>query len=160
MVRTRSLFCKYKWNLLMEPDRFQHSPKVYIVGLISMIISMALFGLGAYIFPNIAFGLVYRIPDFIFESVNLVQVAYDLNERKAGWLVLVIIFFLGLIASIITYAVSNRIENGIYAIQPEKVEQKSSEKWTETGPLILKISFILGVIFISAKLFQWVITIQ
>lgn len=144
----------------MEPDRFQYSPRIYIIGLICMIISMALFGLGAYIFPNIAFGLIYRIPNFIFEWINLIQVAYELTEKNAGWLVLVIIFFLGFVASIITYAVSNRIDNGIYAIEPEKVELKPSTTEKETGPLILKIAFILGIVFISTKIFQWVITIR
>jgi len=144
----------------MEPDRFQHSPKVYIIGLVCMIISMALFGFGAYIFPRIAFHFMYRIPDFIFEWINFVQIAYDLNEKNAGWLILIIIFSLGLIASIITYAVSNRIENEIYSIEPQKLdEQKPSKEWKEAGPLILKIVLILVVVFLSAKLFHWVISI-
>lgn len=149
----------------MEPDRFQHSPKIYIIGMICMIISMVLFSLGAYILPRIAFDLVYKIPDFIFTWTNLIQIAYGLNEKKAAWLILIIIFLLGLIASIITYAVSNRIENQIYAIEPDRVdEQEASEKatkeWREIGPLVLKIIFILGVVFVVSKLFHWAISIQ
>lgn len=146
----------------MEPDRFQHSPKVYTIGLICMIISLALFGLGAYIFPNIVFGVSYQIPHYIFDWVSLIQNAYDLNEKQAGWLVLMVIFLLGLVASIITYAVSNRIENEIYEIEPEKVDehQELHHKPNESGPLILKIIFILGIIFLSAELFEWVIKIR
>ena len=83
----------------MEPDRFQHSPTVYTIGLISMISSMALFGLGAYALPNIAFGLTYRIPEFIFYWINLIHLAYGFTEKKAGLLVLMIIFALGFITS-------------------------------------------------------------
>ena len=145
----------------MEPDRFQHSPTVYTIGLISMISSMALFGLGAYALPNIAFGLTYRIPEFIFYWINLIHLAYGFTEKKAGLLVLMIIFALGFIASVITYAVSNRIESEMYAIKVETVNDKNTSKeWRESGPLILKIVLIMILIFISAKLFQWAISIQ
>ena len=143
----------------MEPDRFQHSPKVYTLGLVCMIISMAFFGLAAYIFPRIAFDFIYNIPDFIFYLIDLIQTAYNLNEKKAGWLILVIIFLLGLIASIIAYSVSNRIETEIYAIEPEKIdEQEKSEQLKETGPLVLKILLIVGLVFVVAKIFQWAIS--
>ncbi len=144
----------------MEPDRYQHSPKVYIIGMVCMIVSMGLFGLGAYILPNVIFGLIYSIPDFIFDWTNLVQIAYGLNEKKAGWLVLAIIFLLGFLASIVTYAVSNRLDNEIYDIQTDKTDDEDiSEKWKDTGPLILKIIFILVLVFTIAKLFQWAISI-
>ena len=145
----------------MEPDRFQHNPKVYIIGLLCMIISMALFGLGAYALPNLAFGLNYSIPSIIYNWMSWIHIAYDLTEKQAGWLVLLVIFILGFVASIVTYAISNRIETEMYSIEParEEVHQKSKQ-WREVGPLVLKISFILAIIFISAKLFQWVLTIQ
>ena len=149
----------------MEPDRFQHSPKIYIIGMVCMLTSMVLFGLGAYILPNVAFDLVYQIPDFIYTWINLVQIAYGLNEKNAGWLILIIIFLLGSVSSIITYAVSNHIESKIYDIKPEKVDEqnvamKTSKEWRESGPLVLKIIFILGFVFVFAKLFHWAISIK
>jgi len=158
-------FLENKWNLHMEPDRFQHSPKVYIIGMICMLISMVLFGLGAYILPKIAFNLVYNIPDFIYTWSNLIQIAYGLNEKKAGWLILTVIFLLGVIASIVTYAVSNRIENQIYFIEPDKIDEhqvsgETGKEWRETGPLVLKILLILVLVFVISKLFQWAISIQ
>ena len=145
----------------MEPDRFQHNPKVYIIGLLSMIASMALFGLGAYTLPNIAFGLSYRIPEIIYNWISWVHIAYDVTEKKAGWMVLIIIFILGLASSLVTYSISNRIETEMYAIKPEKEQAHAeSNTWRETAPFVFKMLFILASVFIGAKLFHWVITIE
>ena len=145
----------------MEPDRFQHNPKVYIIGLLCMIASMLLFGLGVYTLPKIAFGFTYRIPETVYNWISWVHIAYDITEKKAGWIVLMIIFILGLASSIVTYSISNRIETEMYAIKPEIEHARTkSNKWKETGPLVLKMLFILAIVFTSTKLFHWVITIN
>lgn len=147
----------------MEPDRFQQSPKAYTFGLIFMIISLSLFGLGAYLIPKIVFGLTYQIPDPIFHTINLVHEAYDLDEKKAGWLVLTIIFILACISSFVTYALSNRVDHEIHLAYPaitEGEEPKIFIGFKESGPLILKIILMIGVIFLCARLFEWVIAVK
>jgi len=144
----------------MEPDRFQQNKKYYIVGLACLIMSMTLFGIGAYILPHVAFGMVYTIPDFIFEWTNLIQVAYGLSEKSSGWLVLLIFLVFGFLFSLVTYILSNRIDNEIYATEePDAVveEKKPIKGGSETGPLVLKIVLILGFIYIVSKFFQWAI---
>ena len=145
----------------MEPDRYQQNQKHYIVGLASLLISMTLFGLSAYIFPRVAFGLVYRLPDFIFNWINLVHIAYNVSEKTAGWLVLCIFFLLGLLFALITYVLSNHIDNQIYAIEtPSEMDEtiKPINEFKETGPLVLKILLIVIFIFVIAKVLLWAIS--
>ena len=144
----------------MEPDRYEQNHKFYIAGLACLVISMALFGFGAYIFPRVVFGLNYGIPDVIFNWITLVHIAYGMTEKQAGWLVLFVFFLFGFLFSFITYLLSSQIEKEIYAVeQPEQVEVKPPRKTNqETGPLVLKMLMIVGLIFVVAKLFQWAIS--
>lgn len=144
----------------MEPDRYEQNHKFYIAGLVCLIISMFLFGLGAYILPRIAFGLNYNIPNLIFYWITLVHLAYDITEHMAGWLILLLLFLMGFLFSIITYLFSNHIETKIYAKEEvERVEiEKVPETSKETGPLVLKIIIIVGIVFVIAKIFQWAIS--
>ena len=145
----------------MEPDRYQHNHKFYIIGLVCLIVSMALFGTAAYLLPRVAFGLVYTIPDFIFEWTNLVQIAYGLSDKSAGWVIFFLFFLLGFLFSMVTYFMSNRIDNEIFAEEPEVVVEKVKKphrEEKETGPLVLRILLLVGFIFIVAKFFQWAIS--
>ncbi len=145
----------------MEPDRYQLNQKYYVVGLVCLVISMLLFGIGAYILPYIAFGLSYNIPDFIYSWITIVQEAYGVSEKSAGWLIVLAFFGLGFVAAIVTYVTSKRIDNEIYATEePEKEveENKPAPKASETGPFVLKIALILGLVFIVAELFRWTIS--
>lgn len=144
----------------MEPDRYQQNQRFYITGLVCLISSMVFFGVGAYIFPHVAFGLTYNLPGFVFEWVNLIQSAYDVSEKTAGWFIFLIFFVLGLLFSLVTYIASRHIDNEIYAIEePEVVDEKKQQKnMRETGPFILKILLLIGVIFLIAELIHWVIS--
>ena len=148
----------------MEPDRFQQNQKFYIIGLVCLLISMALFATGAYILPRVAFGLNYNIPAFMFDWTNLVQAAYGVSEKSAGWFIYGLFFLLGFLFSIVTYVLSNHIDNQIYAIEePEKTAvtvTKPNTAMTESGPLVLRVILIIAFIFIIAKIFHWVISAQ
>lgn len=146
----------------MEPDRYEQNHAAYIVGLVCLVISLALFGLGAYILPKIAFGWHYNIPGFIFDWISITQIAYSLSEKAAGWLVLCVFFAFAFIFAGVTYVTSNKIETQIYAAEEPEIEIKNSRSKKEikdTGPLVLKIIFLIGFIFIVAKMFQWAISI-
>lgn len=146
----------------MEPDRYEQNHAAYIVGLVCLVISLALFGMGAYILPKIAFGWYYNIPGFIFDWISLTQIAYSLSEKAAGWFVLCVFFAFAFIFAGVTYVTSNKIETQIYAAEEPEIEIKKSRSKNEikdTGPLVLKIIFLIGFIFIVAKMFQWAISI-
>lgn len=145
----------------MEPDRYEQNHTGYIVGLVCLVVSLTLFGMGAYILPRIAFGWYYNIPGFIFEWISITQIAYSLSEKAAGWLILGVFFVLAFIFAGITYVTSNKIETQIYAVDEPVIEVKketSKKEIKETGPLVLKILLLVGFIFTVAKMFQWAIS--
>lgn len=147
----------------MEPDRYQQNQKFYIIGLICLLLSMVFFAVGAYIFPYVAFGLIYNLPAFIFDWTDSIQAAYAVSEKRAGWLILMSFFLLGAVFAVVTYILSNRMDKEIYAAEEvdadvEKVEEKKPVKEVqETGPKVLKILLIIVGLFIVAKFFQWAI---
>ncbi len=140
----------------MEPDRYQQNKAYYIIGLVCLIISLMLFGAGIYLFPYIAFGWVYSIPDPVFDRINFVQTSYSLTWRNASWVVLLVDFLGSFLFALVTYFTSNRIDNEILGIVPEHVKVKKETK--ESYKFILTILMTVGLIFLMAMLFQWIIS--
>ncbi len=136
----------------MEPDRYQQNHKLYITGFVCLIISMAFFGVGAYIIPRVVFGLNYNIPEFIFNRIYWIHTAYEVSEKSAGWLVLLIFFSCGFFFTLVTYISSNHIDHEIYPVETEVVEEKKhGMKLRETRSLVLKIMLGVGLVFIVAE---------
>ena len=49
----------------MEIDRYERNHKVFIIAMLSMIISLALLGFVLYMLPYLMFDWVYNVPSFI-----------------------------------------------------------------------------------------------
>ena len=140
----------------MEPDRYQQNKLYYIIGMIFLVLSLYFLCLGTYILPHILLGMNYSIPDAVYERINYVETVYNVSNKHASWIILSAVYFMGIMCAFVTYFTSNEIDNKIYGIKSEPVEVKEETK--ESGTLVLKIVFIIGLVFIVAKLFQWAIS--
>ena len=140
----------------MEPDRYQQNKTYYILGLVCLILSLMLFGIGLYLLPYIAFGWIYSIPDPIFVRINFIQSTYGLSWSQSSWYFLLAVFFGSFCFALVTYVTSNRIENEIFGIVREKADVKPETK--ESYRFVLTILLTVGLIFLVAMLFQWVIS--
>lgn len=146
-----------KWIFtIMEPDRYEQNKIYYVIGFVCLIISLWLLGVGIYLLPYIAFGWVYNIPDAVFERIDYIQITYDLTWRNASWLVLIVNFFVCFLFALVAYFTSNRIDNEILGIKPEPAKVKKETK--ESYQFILTILMTVGLIFLVAMLFQWIIS--
>ena len=144
----------------MEQDRYRKNEIAYIIGMLCLMASLALFALSFYVFPNLAFGWRYGIPDFIPLWSNLLQESYKLSEKGASWFIFLSFFFSALILAVIADILSHRIDNKINAlnerINPMKKTKRSEEG--ESNRLIMKILGIILLVFVVAQFFQWVIS--
>lgn len=140
----------------MEPDRYQQNKTYYIIGFVCLILSLMFFGLGIYLLPYVAFGWIYSIPNSIFDRIHFIETTYGFSMKAASWLLLLADFLGCFFLALVTYVTSNRIENEILGIAVEPVEVKKETK--ESYLFILTILLTVGLIFLVAMLFQWVIS--
>lgn len=144
----------------MEHDRYQKNEKAFVIGLLSLVISLSLFALSFYIMPNLLFGWQYSTPGFVISIVDWLQYAYNFTASGASTIVFFFVFLLALFFAVIAYYCSNKIDDEIYSSElqqrtpPEPVKEsvKGDGMW-----LVLKILFFALLIFIAAALFEWVI---
>ena len=148
----------------MEADRYQKNHKVFIIGLISLLIGLSGLALTLYLLPHLLFGWHYDTPEFIVFWRHWLQSEQGFTEAAASKLVLLFFFSLAVIFGAIAYFSSNRIDSEILSAEleaPELPEQSRELKpSTREGlGLGLKILFLMAIIFMLAALLEWAIHI-
>ncbi|AUH73092.1 hypothetical protein [Legionella sainthelensi] len=106
----------------MEQDRFSHNQKLYILGMVCLLLSLGLFVFSLYIIPFFIWDLNYNVPYFILALLNLFQEEYNYSVEASKVIVWFIFFIPSIVTGLISYVVSNYIDNQIY-----KAEQKNEE---------------------------------
>lgn len=142
----------------MEYDRYQENRFVYIVGIISLILSMSLFTLTLYIIPYLVFGITYSMPEFIPNWQQYLLNVYEFTNAGASWIIFVVLLSLSLFTALIAFLASNKIDNHLYGIKKTEEEQTKVAR-QESINLIAKIALIVLTIFIIAGLIQWLTSV-
>jgi ATP/ADP translocase len=148
----------------MEPDRFQRYQKLYIFGIICLLLCLTFLFLAVYILPFLIWELNYNIPSFITFFLANLQDSYDYTSSGSKLLLESIFWGMALITGLISYFVSNYIDNQIYEIKPvideEEVKQHSLEvkkEIKESTNLGLKILGLMVIIVVAILLLQYLI---
>lgn len=146
----------------MEQDRYEVSHKLFITGMICLVLSLSLVLFGFYILPAVLFGWLYDIPAFIFTLIDWLRTDLEFSEMASDWLVLALFFIPGIIAGFIAYYASNKIDNTIYGIGVESEEEIIEERKQKGGwggtTMTLKVIFLLLIAFLVVTLFEWLLT--
>lgn len=143
----------------MEEDRYQKNHLLFIIGLLSLMISLVFIAFTLYLLPHLLFGWIYDAPEFVPFLIERFQSQYNMTEGGASKLILLIFFLLSLIFVAIAYFSSNRIEREIFKSEltntnkPVRFKKNTREGLT----LGLKILFIIIIVFVVASLLQWII---
>lgn len=153
----------------MEQDRFAVNNKLYIIGLISLLIALFLFFFSVYILPYLIWSLNYDIPDFISSLIAYFKddLRYTtFNSKIVTWL---IFFIPGLITGYISYYISNAIDNKILgtknSFESKRTEQEirqseiinntqSRESYMLAARIIILMIVIVVVILLLEKFVQ------
>lgn len=143
----------------MEQDRYNTDHFLFIIGMISLIMSLAMFGLTFYVLPNLLFGLIYDIPSFISEWREWIRTSYQVTDYAASQIIALFLFTLSLMFALIAYLSSNQIDNKIFRSELELQEEVTHEKKKnrETMILVIKILFTIMMVYVFAQAFQWFI---
>ncbi|OGV46453.1 MAG: hypothetical protein A3F46_07730 [Legionellales bacterium RIFCSPHIGHO2_12_FULL_42_9] len=141
--------------------------KYFIVGLLSLALSLFLMPLSLFLLPQACFGWNYHIPDFVINWNNWLQDAFALSEQDAEWWVVGGLFVLSLVFAGIAYYTSTRPQ---YQIKPKLTSEHLPmdnhhlkpvrQDRRETVFLVIKIVVIMMLVYLIAQLMQWAIAVS
>lgn len=141
----------------MEQDHDNTENILFITGMISLVLSLALFGLTFYVLPYLLFGLVYDVPGFIIQWKEWLKSTYEISDYSASEYIALFLFTMSLMLALVAYFSSKQIDNKIFrsdlALQEEMTHQKQINR--ETWILVMKILFTIVMVYVFAQVFQW-----
>lgn len=140
----------------MEQDRYSANHKLYVVGIISLVLALGLFFFSMFILPFMIWNLNYDVPDFLSRMIIYFQkMDYSLPTSKTlSWLV----FFVPcLIAGYISYYISNYIDDQILGIKTEDEVEEEKQSSAMTRREIRESLGLAAKIFIMMILIVCVI---
>lgn len=147
----------------MEYDRYQVNRKLFILGIICLILSIVLLLFSAYILPFLVWQLAYDVPEFIVHWLYWFQDELRWPYNIGAWIIFLVFFVPGLIAGIISYYSSNKIDDEIYHMKPEKQEtlpyKPRTRQW-KSFSFGFKLLFLVVMVFILAEIVHWLIYIE
>ncbi|TAL60575.1 MAG: hypothetical protein EPN84_09270 [Legionella sp.] len=147
----------------MEYDRYKAHHKLYIIGILSLLGCLSLLLFSLYILPYMVWGDYYDVPEFV---VSLIAFFEDLKYSSASshFIVWLLFFLPALICGLISYYVSNYIDDELFDIKPETPEKDNYEKQRlkrlerrESANLSLKILGLMFLIFLAIFLIQLIL---
>jgi len=115
----------------MEQDRYKNNNKVYIIGIICLVVAITFFFFSMYIAPFIIWDLKYDVPDVITSLITLFRENYGYSLGVSKIIVWLIFFLPSLITGFISYYISNYIDNKIYKLD---IRTNEEEKKTKLSP--------------------------
>jgi hypothetical protein len=144
----------------MEYDRFASNSKLYVLGMICLIVCLALFFFSLFILPYLIWGLNYDIPVFIMSFLYYLQDEYEYSIGASKIIVWLAFFVPCLITGIISEFVSNFIDSNIDKEDIQKhvvTEKKISGQVKESVQFGLKILSLMIVIIILILFLQFLV---
>ena len=147
------------YKVIMDDDYFQKNNKLFIIGLISLVMALAFLGITLYMLPNLLFGWRYNTPAFFMIWREWLQTQYGYTQAGASKIVLLLFFIPTTVFIVISYFSSRRIDSQtLYSDLSSEIKFSQVRKQSREGVyLALKILFIMIFVFIVASLLQWLI---
>lgn len=130
----------------MEEDRYRTNNKLYIIGILSLLLSLSLLAFSLYILPHLLFGWRYDTPEFLMTLRTWLETSYNFTEVGAARFALTLFFLFTILFGIIAYITSNRVDDEIY--EEELEEGQPTQPITQRKDVSESISFSLKVFFI------------
>lgn len=143
----------------MEGDRFEQNSKLFIIGLICLLISLTLFAFGLYILPYLLWNWSYNVPEFVYYWREWFREYYDISEVSASWIMILIFIIPAIITGFISHLASNYIDNQIHGIEQEKTTKLPEIKKNvqETLSFGFKILLLIILVLIAVAFVQWIV---
>ncbi|RUR12211.1 hypothetical protein [Legionella sp. km772] len=91
-------------------EESNNSNKVFILGVICLVLSLGFLLFSLYILPFLLWDLAYDVPDMVTNMTSMLQDDYDYSSAGSKLIVWLVFFIPGLITGCISYYISNRLD--------------------------------------------------
>lgn len=147
----------------MEYDRYKDHNKLYILGITCLILCLGFLFFSMYILPFLIWDLHYDNPEFISYLISFFEDKHYFSHSISTLFVWLIFFVPSLIAGIISYYISNRIDNQLFDVTPESTMQSNEqpidikEEFKESASFGLRILLLMIAVVLAILLLQTII---
>ena len=138
--------------------------RLFLLGLLSLIVSLFLFPFVVYLFPAVWLGWEYRVPEFVLNTSLWLQLTFHTTYDLAFLWFFRITFFAAIGFGVIAYLISRRITKLQTEINKEEDKEavtfsmKAKEGSRDSVLFFLKMVVIIGLVFIVSDMIQWAIS--
>lgn len=112
----------------MEYDRFANNSKLYILGMVCLVLSLGFLFFSLFILPYLIWQLNYHVPGFILSLLNMMEESYNYSVGASKLIVWLLFFVPGLVTGYVSYFVTNYIDNTIYHIKTQTEEDREHKE--------------------------------
>lgn len=106
----------------MKYDGFQENQKLFIFGIICLVLSISLLFFSIYILPFLIWDINYGVPSFLTVFIVNMHDDYGYSNPGAKFLLELLFLIPGLIAGLISYFISHYIDQQNSEIYPDILE--------------------------------------
>ena len=150
----------------MEQNRYNQNHKLFITGMISLLLCLAFLLFMLFMLPHLLFGWIYDVPETVTHVREWITTDYGVSSSRASLVIFLFLLALVLLFGFVAYYASTRVESKIFS--SEEPEDKEESHLTEKLSAGLKESFrffitllaILIVAFAATVGFHWMISLN
>lgn len=139
----------------MEYDRFKINSKLYVLGMISLVLCLGLSLLTLYLSPYLIWELHYNVPEFVSTLSSTLQDDYNYSVPASKIIIWLLFFVPAGITGLVAYFISNYIDNKLYMNEiikePKNPLNKENELQEKESALFFGfkiLSLIILILFI------------
>ncbi|OGV26131.1 MAG: hypothetical protein A3F18_05445 [Legionellales bacterium RIFCSPHIGHO2_12_FULL_37_14] len=108
----------------MQDDRYDANKVLYLTGMISLIVALALFMFASYLFAYLFFGLVYDVPGFVVAMQDSIGDTWNFTPFQTNLIIFCLYFVPSVFLGWLSYWTSNRIDSELPSITDEANKSK------------------------------------
>lgn len=145
----------------MEQDRYQQNTTPFVLGMVTLLLSLIFFTLSFYLLPYLLWGWQYKVPAFVINWHEWLKQQHAFTDSGASWLIFFIFIIPGLICGYISHLASDYIDTQVCEIPPEKIELSPMVKRDikDSLNLAFKIILLIILVLIGLAVMQWLLAV-
>ena len=143
---------------------------MYVVGLMLLAMGMLMLPMSLYILSSVCLNWTYHLPDFILSLKDYLVDHFNLTEISSFWLIFYIFFGFAVLfltsAIYLSYCIDLMLASPAVK-KPEPLQEiersmhvvkKTLKDRRESLLLVVKLTFIIFLVFMIANMMQWAVT--
>ena len=141
----------------MIPDRYQSHKILYIIGLLSLFTSLILLLTAVYILPYLFWGWQYDVPESVLTFGEWLRTSFNVSRPYLSTTIFLSYCVSGIFFGIISYIISNYIDNEIYegSIPPRtSISIEIPNTRFDYRPVVAFLTILIGLCCIVWILFM------